>query len=274
MLPGSTRRCAVAFLLALFLSGGGCAHRGPGPVPSEADRAGMRTVGVSAGTHLPAPSFLVPAKGAGQGALLGGGMALGAPLGAGSYAGPVGLLAGAGVGAAAAPFGAAYGAANAMPAEEAVMSEEKLRGALAGLDIQASLRDRLLAEGRAMEAQRTFKPVGRGPAGPSDNVVYGTPADEGCDVVLEVQATRLGLRGSAWGSDPPMEFFLDVKARLVRTRDHAVLWNRTEAFRSPARRVSQWVQDGGRRLRGALEEGTGEIAERIIEEVFFLVPLP
>ena len=238
----------IALLLISVVAVGGCAHRIPGPVPSETDRASLRTVGIASGTYLPEASFLVPAKGAGQGALIGGAIGFAAPFQGMAGGGPHAIVIAAAMGVVFAPAGAMIGAASAMPLEEARTSESALRMALAELRIQETLRDRIIAEGKRTAAIRSFRPVDRGPAGPSEKFDYGPLAGEGIDSVLEVQATRLGLQGKAWGSDPPMEFFLEVKLRLVRVRDDVALWTRAVEYRSPARRFSEWADNGGWRL--------------------------
>ena len=141
----SKERSGIALLLIPLLAVGGCAHRMPRPVPSEADRATLRTVGIASATYIPEISFLVPAKGAGQGALIGTGTGFAASFRGLAGAGPYGIVVAAAIGVVLAPFGAMIGAANAMPLEEARSSETALRKALAELKIQESLRDRLTA---------------------------------------------------------------------------------------------------------------------------------
>lgn len=268
-------RCVIAFLLFSLLAASGCAHHTAVTVPAEADRVSLGTVGVASGKYSPEASFLVPAKGAGQGALLGAGIGFIAPVaGFASASGPYGLVIGAAVGAVFAPVGAIIGALTAMPLEEAQSSESALRKALADLKIQESLRGRLIAEAKQGAGSRSFRPVDRGPTSPSEKPAYGTLASDGIDSVLEVKATGLGLKGLEWGSDPPMEFFLEVKLRLVRVRDDADLYGRPFVYRSPAHRFSAWAKDDGKLLEEESGRACGEIAERMVEEVFFLVPLP
>ena len=270
----SNKRSGIALLLVPLLAVGGCAHRMPGPVPSEADRATLGTVGIASATYIPEISFLVPAKGAGQGALIGTSTGFTAPFQGLAGAGPYGIFVAAAMGVVLAPFGAMIGASNAMPLEEARSSETALRKALAELEIQESLRDRLIAEAKGKVGTRSFRIVDGGPAGPSEKPTYAPSAFERMDSVLEVRCTRLGLRTQTWGTDPPMEFFLEAKLRLVRVRDGAELWSRTLSHRSEAHRLPEWAEDGGKPLKEAFVQAYGEIAEKTVEEVFFLVPLP
>lgn len=245
------------------------------PVPSEADRASLRSVGIACGTYVPEGKFNVPAKGRGQGALVGGVMGFAAPFSSGNAGGsPEAVMIVAAIGLALAPVGAVIGAGSAMPLEEARVSESALRKALADMKIQESLCGRLIAEARKEAASRSFEPVEKGPAGMEVKTPYGTMAGGGFDSILEGQVTQVGLSTMTWGSDPPMELFLDVKLRLVRVGDDADLWSRSVKYRSPVRRFSEWAKDDGRLLKVDFDRAYGEVAERAVEEVFFLVPLP
>lgn len=269
-----SRKCPfIASILAVLLAIGGCAHRMP--VPSEADRVAMRSVGIACGSYVPESKFNVPAKGRGQGALVGGATGFVAPLSGGSAGGsPEAMMMIAAIGLALAPVGAVIGAGSAMPMEEAKISESALRKALADMKIQESLCGRLIAEAREKASPRSFAAVDSGPSAPLDNVAYGQTANGGIDSVLEAQVTHVGLSTMTWGSDPPMALFLDVKLRLVRVGGDADLWNRSVKHRSPIRRFSEWAKDDGRLIKVEFDRAYGEIAERAIEEVFFLVPLP
>ncbi len=274
MSVASKKHSVIAFALALLLTITGCAHRSFGPVPSETDRASLRSVGIACGKYIPEASFRVPAKGAGQGALIGGGMGFAAPFYGAGGGGPYAIMMAAAIGAVLAPIGAAAGAGSAMPLKEAMISESALRKALADMKIQESLCDRLIVEAREKAVPRLFRLIHEGPAAPSGKTAYGVAAWTGVDSILEEQVTRVGLATTTWGSDPPMELFLDMKLRLVRAGDNADLWIRRTSYRSPVHRYSEWAEDNGRRLKEEFDRAYGEIAERAIEEVFLLVPLP
>ena len=264
----------IAFALSLLLAIDGCAHRSFGPVPSETDRASLRSVGIACGKYIPEASFRVPAKGAGQGALIGGVMGFAAPFQAAGGGDPYAIMMAAAIGAVLAPIGAVVGAGSAMSLKEAMVSESTLRKALADMKIQESLCERLIAEAREKAVPRAFRLINEGPADPSAKTAYGVTAWLGVDSILEEQVTKVGLVTKTWGSDPPMELFLDVKLRLVRAGDNADLWVRRTPYRSPIHWYSEWAEDGGRRLKEEFDRAYGEIAEKAIEEVFLLVPLP
>src|SRR5512140_1760360 len=274
MSASSRRLPHIALLLASFITVGACAHHARLPVPSEADRASLRSIGVASAGYLPEVTFAVPAKGPGQGALAGMGMAFSAAFQAMASGGPYGMAVAIAMGAVLAPAGALIGASSAMPLVEARTSQAMLHAALAELKIQESLRDRLIAEAREEAGSRSFRIAEGGPAAPAEKPAYTPSAFHGTDYILEVRCKRLGLRTSTWGTDPPMEFFMEAGLRLVRIRDGAELWSRALSHHSQARRLSEWAEDGGKRLKETFERAYGEIAEKTVEEVFFLVPLP
>src|SRR3990170_3674440 len=158
----------IALLLVSLVAVGGCAHGMPGPVPSETDRASLRAVGIASGTYIPEASFLVPAKGAGQGALIGGAIGFAAPFQGMAGGGPHAIVIAAAMGVVFAPAGAMIGAASAMPLEEARTSESALGMPLGKLGTKEPPRAGISGGGKRRGAFLSSRPVAGGPAGPSE----------------------------------------------------------------------------------------------------------
>ncbi len=96
---------------------------------------------------------------------------------------------------------------------------------------------------------------------------YGSLESEGIDTVLEVSVPRLDFAVD-------YAFALTAQARLIRVRDNAELYTGTYTFGQGARWISQWTADGGDKLSSALASAYQGLAEKIVDDVFLLQPLP
>jgi len=280
---------AAACLATLLLFGQGCRRPAP-PSLGEETRASLGPVGVySVGPPLDA-SLSGPigvGKQSLEGAAKGGGIGLVSGAGGGA-------LAGAGIGLFCGPFapvcvpvlaiwGAAIGGAgglvvgsttgavnrgvNAIPTDAAEGARTAFSAALAGRELQAELRRRVLDAAGGEAAERIdlgWESIAATVPTPD----YGRFAERGARAVLEVGIARLALDGKG-GRDPRLVLAIDARARLIRVPDNHVLWSAEHlTFESPRAKLSEWTADDSRLLRSELDHGLDFLAARITAGVF------
>jgi hypothetical protein len=221
-----------------------------------------------------APSTL---KGAGIGAI--GGAALGAlavcafgvtlgPLGivicayAAGPAAVAGAVAGETVGAAA---GAVEGAAEkdsrvAMATIEPAALSLRLRQPLA-----EAVRD--AAEAASGRAPELF--LDAGPTGASQRAKYASLLEQGISKVIETRVVRFGFDGTG-KKDPDVAVFMVARARLVDAASDKELWSREFAYVSRYAGLQVWAADDAGLVRSEYERAHHALAERIVEEAFFV----
>ena len=123
----------VAVLLAVM---GGCAQKRSDyvlpPPPTEDQRAGFGTVGLTSVRFTPEISFRLPAKGSVEGAQRGAALGAAVPIAVGLQVAPIPyvFLAGVVLAPVGAVFGTVVGATEALPAEQVEKAEAVLKGAL------------------------------------------------------------------------------------------------------------------------------------------------
>ena len=272
----ATVTAAASFVL---LVAQGCATTPPPPQLLTQDvRASLGTIGViSFGPQLMA-DVSGPVGGgreAGRGALKGGaiGGLGGAGIGAiaGAFTGPcapvfVPFFAGIGAvggGALGAGTGAIVRGVNAIPTATAESLEAALNSAIAGRDLPADLRERLLTRGPMMPRQSID--LGNIDGDPAGAPVYGMFAANGVHSVLEVTITEVIFDGEG------ASFALAMKARtrLIRLADNQVLWSNDQImFRSTHADVATWTSAESGHLATELGTGVEMLARQIGDEIF------
>jgi hypothetical protein len=266
------RRLALGWLSLLLLVGqAGCARH---TVPlSQEVRAELGTVAVIPARFEAKTELRMPAKGGpagtGRGAATGAlkGMALAAEVGRGCQ----GIACGAFLalipasGIIGALIGAIHGGVTAVPAVAVEDGLAELRSVVAEIDLQETLRDRVLRVAKAQTCHRLVIDIGDGPHEPKEQVGYQPLVADGIETVLEISVLDFELTGP-WNVNPELELVMSVRARLVRTSDGALLYNGTLDYRSMKRRFTDWAVDGGSPFREEREGALDHLAGQIVAE--------
>ena len=245
------------------------------PPPGEDIRLGLAKVALASG-RFP-PKFAIvdgPAKGAGQGAARGALLGAAYTIGGGSLAGPIGLVASTFL----APVGAVGGGIiGGVTAESAAKVEERVAAVgrnLSGLKIQDDLLHRVAATGREQTPGIFTVLEERGPRTPDERAEYRSLVADGLQTVLEISVVELALRGRAAEIDPGLTLAMTVRTRLVRTADDAELYKHAVTYSGGrGRTLAEWLDDA-ELLQAELDRATGIVAEKIVDEVFLLMPFP
>jgi hypothetical protein len=171
----------------------------------------------------------------------------------------------------AATVGAATGAViGAVTTESAVKAREAtaaLQHAFAELQIQQTLRDRLVTIARD-EAQLDLMPVADpSPADPDVDVDYRPLAAQGMDTILEVSMTQLGLTGDR-SVNPPLELSMTTRIRLIRSRDGAELYHQELNNRSESRKFVEWAANDAEAFREAMDAAYTDVSREIVRLVW------
>lgn len=245
------------------------------PPPGEDVRQLLAKVALASG-HF-APKFQIvdgPARGAGQGVARGALLGAVYTIGGGSLAGPIGLVASTFL----APVGAVSGGIiGGVTAESAAKVEERVAAVgrnLSALKIQEDLLHRVATTGREQTPGIFTELAERGPLTPDDRTEYRSLVRDGIQTVLEISVVELALRGRTAEIDPGLTLAMTVKTRLVRTADDAELYKNSLTYSGGrGRTLAEWLDDV-EQLQGELDRATDIVAEKIVDEVFLLVPFP
>lgn len=248
-------------------------------LPSEAERAGIRTVGIVAADVLPDDQFTSGQISQSAAAAAG---AVGGAVGALNLLEESGVLAGfsaeglAAVAAfpivggallvtipAGAIIGAAVGASDSVSEEAIRAVEQQFSAVLADQHIQDRVGDwttELAATETGYQVVRmvdTLSPDQRHAAG------------LGIDAVLEVGVQTVGMV-VGHGRNPPLTLFITVRARLVRESDGRVLYSHTVGSLGPSLAMSEWGALDRDAVQAELDHSYRNVAERVVEEAFLL----
>jgi hypothetical protein len=246
----------------------------PSP-PAEEVRSRLTAVGLASG-RLP-PKFDVvdgPAKGAGQGAARGALLGAVYTIGGSVFGGPIGLVAGIFL----APVGAVGGSiVGGVTADSAAKVEERIAAvgrSLAAQKIQDDLLARVAALGRQQTSGRFTMLDGPGPRLAGNVAEYRSPVWEDVRTVLEITVTEISLRGRTTELDPNLSLAMTVNTRLVRRDDDAEIYRHSLRYSGgKGWTLAEWLDDVAL-LRAELDRASAMVAEKIVEEVFLLVPFP
>lgn len=264
-----SRLLFVAILLAVMT---GCAQTPyvlPSP-PSEDLRASFGTVGLASARFTPEISFLLPAKGAAEGAQRGAGRGALVPMAVGAQTFiPYVFMAGVVLAPVGAVVGTVYGAAEALPAEEVEKAEAALTDALSSQDIQTAMREAVWEFMRRETKIPVLLIKKQGPLAEKDVPAYSAGTDRRVDTVLELTVSMLGLIGP-WTIDPPLSFTMRIGTRLVRVADGTELHTQELTYLGPSRVFTAWAANDAEAFRSALDPAFRALAEKAVEEVFLL----
>ena len=243
--------------------------------PSEDVRLGLATVALTSG-HFP-PKFEIvdgPAKGARQGAARGALLGAAYTLGGGALGGPIGLVASTFL----LPVGAVGGSiVGSVTAESAAKVEARVAAvgrSLSARKIQDDLMHRVAATGREQTSGTFLVLAERGPRTVDERAEYRSLVQEGVRTVLEISVMELSLRGRTAEIDPSLSLVMTVRTRLIRTDDDAEIYTHSLTYSGgKGRTLTEWLDDV-ELLQGDLDRASAVVAEKIVEEVFLLVPFP
>jgi hypothetical protein len=272
------RRAGVLLATAAVLAG--CAaptttSRLLPPPPSEDIRSGLAKVALASG-RFPAKFEILdgPAKGAGQGAARGALLGAAYTIGGGALAGPIGLVASTFL----LPFGAVGGSiVGGVTAESAATVEERIAAvarSLSARKIQTDLVDRVAETGRGQTSATFTVLAERSAVNLNGRAEYRSLVEDGIPTVLEISVVELALRGRTAEIDPNLNLAMTVKTRLLRTTDDAELYKSLLSYSGGrGQTLAQWLDDV-ELVRVEVDRATEVLAEKIVDEVFLLVPFP
>ena len=266
-------------LLAVVFVIQGCTHLNWKPTPREEEKSQYGTIGIIKADFLPELKFDAYAvgtsagawKGAGEGALntvaascTSGGREAGVLLCAlGIALSPVGAL-----------VGSVLGTTKAVPEEKAKVVHDTIRKSVADLKIQEAMAAHV-ANPCNMLTDYAFTVLDeKGPGAFDKKPDYRSLHAAGIDTILEVSVRDMGFRGGE-GKDPLISFFMDVRARLIRTRDNGEIQYPGEySYTSIPRSVDEWAKDDARLLNQQLESCFETLADEIVDTAFLELSPP
>ena len=268
-------------LLALCLGASGCL-----PVPTvyelppdelEAKRRGVNSVAVVVARYAPESEQVRPGRGALGGSWRGLSRGFTLPIIIGFVAPlPGGTLLGLLVAPFTAVVGGVYGAFRGVEGSRIDEAQRTLDAVEARL-IEERLAVQLGAEVLAA-ARRTdvwFEELPQlGPRSEGEELPYDELVDGSFDAVLELRVEALGLSGE-WSIDPPTESFVRMRVRLydARTGDRRLEELYTCAGSRP-RTFTEWADRGGEALHDEFAACIPTLAEKVVDDLFLVYPLP
>ncbi len=272
------RRAGVLLASAAVLAG--CA--GPTttsrllpPPPGEDIRSGLTKVALASGRFPPKFEIVDgPAKGAGQGAARGALLGAAYTIGGASLAGPIGLVASTFL----VPVGAVGGSiVGGVTAESAARVEERAAAvarSLSARKIQNDLVDRVAEAGRDQTSAAFTVLTERSAVNLNGRAEYRSLVEDGIPTVLEISVVELSLRGRTAEIDPSLNLAMTVKTRLLRAADDTELYKSSLTYSGGrGRTLAEWLDDA-ELLRVEVDRATEIVAEKIVDEVFLVIPFP
>ena len=200
---------------------------------------------------------------------------------------PAGYVVGAGIGAL---IAAPIGAIRAEPAATVEQAEASLKVTLASPLIPELLRDSVVQLAREQSSYSVVPMAVRVSATQNDGSGYTSLVKTGVSAILELKVTAAGLcGGSEWAFDPLLRVCMTVHSRLIRVDPTAstVLDERNITFddRRADDRVrmeppdgrktfTHWAVNNGQLFYDELARTAKSLAEKIVEELFLLYPVP
>ncbi|MBI5190188.1 MAG: hypothetical protein HZA22_05895 [Nitrospirae bacterium] len=253
----------LLFAALLLLQGCATAPRIP-----EAERASLGVIGVAKASFKPEPLIRRPAAGscagAGRGAAAGALTCIGAGFqGGNGYAASAGIL----LSPLGALIGCIYGVAAADTAEQVEADAAVIEPAVRGLDVQDGVAGRLMEA----VAERTGREIvaipEAGPASPDSGADIKTAAGLGVDTVVETSVLVYGITG-AYSVDPPLDFVMTARFRVVKTGDGRVLYENTKRYNGGGVEFGEWAAGGGLLITSEFDKACSTVVNGAVGEMF------
>ena len=266
-----SRILLVALLLAVV---SGCAQKRYDnvlpPPPTEDQRAGFGTVGLTSVRFTPEISFRLPAKGSVEGAQRGAALGAAVPIVIGAHTyNPYGMMAGVVLAPVGAVFGTVVGATEALPAEQVEKAEAVLKGALSPRHVETAMADAM----RKFMRREAKLPVvfAKGLEGRADSggASLGAGTRRWVDTMVELKVTMVGLTGP-WTINPPLSFTMRIATKVIRVTDGSELHTQELTYMGPAMVFTAWAANEAEAFKKALDPAVRALAEKAVEEVFLL----
>jgi len=245
-------------------------------VPPEELRADLGRIGIVSVSFQPEVRFQKPMTKEAAAGHMAGEAALGLLKGAGGIGGYGGLviLALVPVGAV---VGSIVGAVMGVSPEKIKETEDTLNGCLATVNFQETMLERFLKTVAREQIQYPFILLEvRGPNGLDEEVTYGSLSDKGIDTILEIGLPKCQLWGGRRGVNPPLDFLMAVRIRLIRTTDGHVLFSRNFVYdndKAPLK-LSKWAVNNARRFREELDRAFQYLALEMVGAVYMIQTPP
>lgn len=263
------QRILWLFIAILFIQLG-CAHKPPIRHPSEQVRTKLGSIGVVSALFVPKVEFSTPAKGRLRGALTGAAQGAGSMAGSGAiYSDPYGLLLGLILAPVAGLIGGVAGGVLAEPAVKVEKEEARLRNVLTDLKIQETMRNHFLRVAREKTNSPFVVLEEQGPVTPDEEINYCSLSGNGIDTVLEISVLNFGLKGSM-GINPPIEFFMNLRLKLIRTIDGEMVYVTTMRYEGKKLKFADWSANNAQSFREEFNLSYLNLSERIVDKLFFL----
>lgn len=269
--------CSVSFI--------SCAEQPLLPRPLSDDiRVHLGKVGIVPGRFVPEGKFGIPAAGASEGATrgamaggrtsvragaIGGGFAANAPV-----LGATALALGIALAPVTAIVGGIHGAIAAESIDTVESAEAVLRKTLAEARLQEVMRDHVVQIARDEARHLLAVPAeALGPSDANEATSYQFLTSQGIDSIIEISVLSMTIEGE-WSVNPPLNFRLAVRARVVSTHENSVIYNNRFEYEGATRPFTEWAANNAQPLREEFERSYDTLAAQIVEDLFLLELLP
>jgi hypothetical protein len=287
----------LTMCIILFVGGVDCSGFHPSssllpPPPSEKIRATLGTIGIISAGPVLSTEFDLPPQGAGQGALKGakagaeygaiGGVILVIIPGAISLI-IIPLLPFVAVGALAAAVaggvlggisGSIYGAITAAPSGSGEPAIVSLKEAMAKVKIEETLRDRVFQIAHAQTDNRVILLQDQRPADMDEDAYVHSFAEKGITTILTIRMASVNLKEEALGFNRPVKLTMTGWANLVNTKDNNLIGYANLDYYGSSHLLADWTANDAQRFRVECDVGLQSLAERIVDQLFLVYPLP
>ncbi|MBI5236647.1 MAG: hypothetical protein HY886_10430 [Deltaproteobacteria bacterium] len=138
--------------------------------------------------------------------------------------------------------------------------------------IQETMRERFL-KAASEKTRFDFTVIeGYGPAAegalPDYRLIMARGA-KGIDTVHEITVRQFGLKGTGQ-VQPDLALFMTLQARVVRTVDNAVLFNRTYDYHGDKHKFAEWAANDARLFKEEFDRCYQRMAEDMLRDVYIL----
>jgi len=166
--------------------------------------------------------------------------------------------------------GGVLGSDASVTTEDAKAADALIQENIKALNIQTTLAELVAETVRNDTGQVLTINQNVGLTGPDAKGDYSELARAGSGPVLEIAATEIGFEGSG----KQLQFFLIVRARMVRAYDGKQLYNGEFIYEGDSYDGKRLMADNAALLEAELQRAYASVAESIVEQVFLSTALP